>query len=252
MKKQREKYVYESWDPFVGCIPNGFDKECDHCCGLTSAYKIAGGTGKVSRVFRRALGKKDGKRGWNGDIIFNPYCIEKLHARKQRNFIVSYHGEIALVPISGLVFVFQAIHDNPRHLFTILTKKPDLLWEKMQLVIRYMDSINIDLKKLLNLKIATSVGENQFNWRIDALRKFAGFEIEVWHKPLIGPVFDANYEFVNCVRINKEKGGMNQKRPCSEEWVENIIKIAKKQGILVYNDIKNGKEVICEKIVIHS
>jgi len=242
MKKQdfknlsRPVFKYESFDPMFGCYPDDSDPECDNCCALENAKILIGQGGPIASLLKKVTIIQDGKISWARKIIENPYCYKKLSGPnfKPKNFLITYRGEIALA--NSIIFfkLLENIYSYRWHVFTILSKHPALLYKKMTPAIKYMDKMGIKVAKLKNLSIGTSVGINKYKYRIDELRKFEGFDLELWCKPLLEYLYNLNLKGINSVRISAEKG--KYKRKCKQEWIDGITRSAVKQGANIYYD----------------
>jgi len=232
----RQVFTYESFDLIFGCCPDKSDRECDNCCALENARILIGRGGPIARLLRSVTIRRGEKILWANKIVENPYCWRKLTGpnAKPKNFLVTYRGEIALANPSLFFKLLENIYSHQWHMFTILTRRPKLLRKKMTPAIKYMRKMGIEVSKLRNLSIGTSVGVNKYRYRIDELRKFKGFNLELWCKPVLEYMHNLNLKGINSIRISKEKG--KHKRKCKQVWIDDIGRSAIKQSVNVYYD----------------
>lgn len=234
-------YLYKSLNPVIGCKQHGFSEECDNCCALHSAQAQAHRKDtNTSKIYYKAITKIDGKWQWNDDAVYNPHWADHISTgkgTKPQKYIVSYMGEIGLSTPDVLADVIIKAKEAHMHEFIILTKLPSRVAKLLEVAV---ESAGVGYPE--NITVATSVGTNDFQYRIDMLRKVKGFKREVWHKPLLSNIDHPNYYGIDSVRINVEKG--KHKRSCESSWIRNIVKEAKSQGCKVHldmnkNDLKN-------------
>jgi protein gp37 len=235
----RPVYAFRGLPIGYGCVPGGFGEECNNCCAIPTAQRISGTGGQAAELIKKVTTRTDGKICWSGDIRQNLRAYDLLteHGTPQ-NFLASYTCEIALLPAPAITRLVKKIYEYPIHIFTLLTKLPLRLYKSMMIASNKMRELGVDITELSNMRIATSVGFNKTKYRIDELKKFKGFNLELFIKPLIGPVNGVNYEGISTVRINCEKGYKNKIRPYKQEWIDTIFKEARKFRTKVYNDIE--------------
>ncbi len=113
------------------------------------------------------------------------------------------------IPLSFIKEVFAVMNDNPQHVFQILTKRADRLFE-----------VHKELKWSFNIWMGVSVENDKVSNRIDFLRqtdakiKFLSLE------PLIGPLKNLKLKKMDWVIVGGESG--NKSRPMDAKWVLDI------------------------------
>jgi protein gp37 len=113
------------------------------------------------------------------------------------------------IPLEFIQKVFKVMNDNPQHVFQVLTKRAERLFE-----------LHTQLRWTHNIWMGVSVENDKVRNRIDLLRhtnakvKFLSLE------PLIGPLNNLNLENIDWVIVGGESG--HKPRPMKPEWVLSI------------------------------
>jgi protein gp37 len=228
------RHEYYSLDVNLGCKAGGFTEECANCCAVRSVCRNTGSGGKLAKLYLQVLNKE--KNAFSGLIIPNPYWRNKLTGNRAapRKYMCSYQSEIALATPEQIEELLIEMYTHPKDDFTMLTKAPLLLRKSMLIAEESLKRIGIDIKKLANLHIATSVGEDRFKFRIDQLRVFNGYDLHLFIKPFIGRIIEPNFKDISTIRLSAEKG--RGARDFKEEWVDEIFSQIKKFRVNVYDD----------------
>jgi protein gp37 len=228
------KNEFYSVDLNLGCKAGGFTKECLHCCAIRSARRNTGTGGELAKLYTLALNKE--KNAFSGLIIPNPYWRNKLTGLGAipRKYMCSYQSEIALATPEQIQELIMEVHNHPKDDFTMLSKLPLVLRKSMLIAEESFKRIGIDIKKLPNLHIATSVGEDKYKFRIDHLREFNGYDLHLFFKPFIGRVIEPNFKGISVVRFSPEKGP--KARDFRQEWIDDVFKAARKFRAKLYDD----------------
>ena len=119
-------YKGETWNPIVGC--SHVSEGCKNCYAERWGARLAAmGKRQYRAVTKRNLDYPMG--AWNGEY----YCISSAHDipyhwRKPRAIFVCSMGDLfyELIPYNAIKHTFKAMADNPRHIFLVLTKRPDV------------------------------------------------------------------------------------------------------------------------------
>jgi len=129
-----------------------------------------------------------------------------------------FHPEI---PFEFIQKVFRVMNDNPQHVFQVLTKRADRLFE-----------LNKQLKWTHNIWMGVSVENSKVVNRIDYLRltnarvKFLSCE------PLIGPLQGLNLTNIDWVIVGGESG--RKPRPMKVDWVLDIQDQCQKDNVAFF------------------
>ncbi|KJR40467.1 Phage Gp37Gp68 [Candidatus Magnetoovum chiemensis] len=141
------------------------------------------------------------------------------------------------VPLSFIQKVFYTINRCPNHTFQILTKRSDIL-RKYASSLEWSD----------NIWIGVSVETEQFTHRIDDLRCVPTENRFISIEPLLGPIKNLSLSGINWIIVGGESGyGC---RMVKKEWIENIFKDCKDNGVPFFfkqwggvNKKKSGRQL---------
>ncbi|HRO41511.1 MAG TPA: phage Gp37/Gp68 family protein [Flavipsychrobacter sp.] len=117
-----------------------------------------------------------------------------------------FHKE---VPFDFIKKVFEVMNDNPQHVFQVLTKRAERLFE-----------LHNDLKWTHNIWMGVSVENEKMKDRIDYLRQINARVKFLSLEPLIGPLPELNLENIDWVIVGGESG--HKPRPMNPDWVLEI------------------------------
>jgi len=113
------------------------------------------------------------------------------------------------------------------HYYQILTKRSKIMAKFSKLFQEYFGH-----KIPLHIWMGVSVENEDYNWRIDDLRKVKCHTRFISIEPLIGSVGKLNLKNIDWVIIGGESGFGY--RPVKKEWILDIIKQCKKQKVKVF------------------
>ncbi len=125
------------------------------------------------------------------------------------------------VPVDYIKKVFAVMNKNPQHVFQVLTKRAERLFE-----------IHSQFKWTHNIWMGVSVENQKVVSRIDYLRKTKAKVKFLSLEPLIGPLQGLNLKKINWVIVGGESG--RTPRPMEKEWVTDIQKQCKKAGVAFF------------------
>jgi protein gp37 len=161
----------------------------------------------------RGLTRKSGGRAkWTGKITLDhkALSIPATWSKPRRVFVNSmsdlFHPD---VPADFIRAVWSVMADTPRHTYQILTKRPDR-----------MAQVALNLKKLPNVWLGTSVEDDRVLYRIDELRDVPAFVRFISFEPLIGSVAGADLTNIHWAIVGGESGP--NARHMEPVWVEEI------------------------------
>jgi protein gp37 len=122
------------------------------------------------------------------------------------------------VPLEFIQQVFAVMNDNPNHVFQVLTKRADRLYE-----------VQHHLKWSHNIWMGVSVENSAVTDRIDYLRKTKARVKFLSCEPLIGPLPKLKLKKIDWVIVGGESG--HKPRPMDPEWVLDIQEQCEKSDV---------------------
>ncbi len=132
------------------------------------------------------------------------------------------------IPLDYIKKVFEVMNDNPQHVFQVLTKRAERLYE-----------VHEELKWTHNIWMGVSVEDDRVIDRIDYLRKTNAHTKFLSLEPLIGPLPNLNLENIHWAIVGGESG--HKARTMDEEWVLDIYEQCKKGGVSFFFKQWGGK-----------
>ncbi|GLU55052.1 DUF5131 family protein [Dyadobacter frigoris] len=136
-----------------------------------------------------------------------------------------FHKDISLDFIKR---VFEVMNDNPQHVFQVLTKRAERLFE-----------VHNELKWTHNIWMGVSIENDKVKYRIDFLRKTNAKVKFLSCEPLIGPLTKMNLKKIDWVIVGGESG--HTPRPMDTEWVLDIQKQCEKNDVAFFFKQWGGK-----------
>lgn len=121
------------------------------------------------------------------------------------------------IPLNFIKQVFHVMNDNPQHVFQVLTKRAERLFE-----------LHKELKWTHNIWMGVSVENEKVIDRIDFLRKITAKVKFLSLEPLIGPLPNLNLKKIDWVIVGGESG--HKPRPMNPDWVLDIQGQCEKAG----------------------
>jgi protein gp37 len=184
-----------TWNPVAGCTI--LTAGCTNCYAMRMAARLeAMGQEKYQGLTR----KSGGRAKWTGKVKLEP----------RRVFVNSmsdlFHSD---VPADFIARVWKVMAETPRHIYQILTKRPDRMVE-----------IVPGLAKLPNVWLGTSVEDGRVLHRIDELRRVPAAVRFISFEPLIGSVAATDLTNIQWAIIGGESGP--QARYMNPSWVDEI------------------------------
>jgi protein gp37 len=132
------------------------------------------------------------------------------------------------VPFDFIRKVFEVMNNNPQHIFQILTKRAERLFE-----------LNNLLDWSENIWMGVSVENEKVNSRISFLRRTNAHVKFLSCEPLIGPLNNLNLNEIDWVIVGGESG--RSPRPMDELWVTSIQNQCVKAGVPFFFKQWGGK-----------
>lgn len=206
-----------TWNPVAGCTI--LTAGCTNCYAMRMAARLdAMGVEKYKGLTR----KTGGRAKWTGKIRLDEAALAtpKTWRQPRKVFVNSmsdlFHPD---VPIDFIAKVWKVMAECERHIFQILTKRPERMAEVLA---------GRDFQVLPNVWLGTSVENNAVVERIDDLRKVPAAIRFVSLEPLIGSVSDADLTDIHWAIVGGESGP--KARPMDPEWVDDIKDLCDRAG----------------------
>jgi len=208
MRQTKIEWTQKVWNPGIGC--NKISEGCKNCYAEMFAKRL------------QAMGVRDYKDGFKFKIL--PHRLnEPLKVKKPTVFFVNsmsdlFHEEM---PYKYLDMIFDVIKKTPQHIYQILTKRDNRMFE-------YFQGKTITD----NVWLGVTVENIRHVYRIETLKhikpriRFVSFE------PLIGPIGALDLSGIHWAIVGGESG--IRARPIKQEWVKEIYTQCKEQGVAFF------------------
>lgn len=210
MSKTSIAWTNRTWNPVTGCTK--YSAGCQHCYAEVMAKRLQG------------MGQKRYANGF--ELTLHPEALnEPKKVKEPSMFFVCSMGDIFHndVPFEFVDKVMQTIEECPQHIFQILTKRDSCMFyyfiiEQHRLPQNAWIGVTIEndiygsIKRLATLKQIKQ-----------APVRFLSCE------PLLSDLGTLDLSGIDWVIVGGESG--NQARPMKKEWVLNIQRQCKEQGV---------------------
>jgi protein gp37 len=196
MAQSSIEWTEMTWNPTTGC--SKVTAGCKFCYAEIMSKRL------------QAMGVEKYKDNFEVRVHESALSIPYTWKHSKVVFVNSmsdlFHKEVSLDFIKK---VFKVMNDNPQHVFQVLTKRAERLYE-----------LHNELKWTHNIWMGVSVESNKVTKRIDYLRKTAAKVKFLSCEPLIGALPNLNLENIDWVIVGGESG--HNPRPMETEWVLDI------------------------------
>ncbi len=122
---------------------------------------------------------------------------------------------------------FNTMIKGDHHVYQVLTKRPETMSDFSQLFENYFGDIIPP-----HIWMGTSVENEDFKWRIDALRQVKCYTKFLSIEPLLGPMGKLDLTDIDWVIVGGESG--SNFRPVHKDWIVDVVKQCKKQKVAVF------------------
>ncbi|MBN8696055.1 MAG: phage Gp37/Gp68 family protein [Bacteroidetes bacterium] len=185
-----------TWNPTTGC--NKISAGCKFCYAEVMSNRLhAMGIDKYKNNFEITT---------HEDALKTPYTWKGSRIVFVNSMSDLFHED---VPLEFIQKVFKVMNDNPQHVFQVLTKRADILFEYHR-----------QLRWTHNIWMGVSVENEKVVERIDFLRRTRARVKFLSCEPLIGPLRNLNLQSIDWVIVGGESG--RKPRPMKPEWVLDI------------------------------
>lgn len=218
------EWTESTWNPVTGCtkISDG----CANCYAEKLALRL------------KEMGQKKYSNGFN--ITLHPETInEPLKWKKPRMVFVCsmsdlFHKDI---PSDFILKVFKTMNNAGRHIFQVLTKRPQRLLE-----------IRNEINWTDNIWIGTTVESEKYAYRIKYIKDIPARVKFLSLEPLLSSVGNISLDGIDWVIVGGESGPVS--RHVRKEWITDIKDRCEDNGIPFFfkqwggvNRKKAGKEL---------
>lgn len=205
MAQSSIEWTEMTWNPTTGCTK--ISAGCKFCYAEIMSKRLkAMGVEKYKDAFKIKTHENQ---------LNIPYTWKSAKIVFVNSMSDLFHKDISIEFIRK---VFAVMNDNPNHVFQILTKRAERLYE-----------IHKELKWTHNIWMGVSVENDKVINRIDFLRKTKARVKFLSCEPLIGPLPKLNLRKIDWVIVGGESG--HKPRPMEVDWVLNIQKQCEKADV---------------------
>src|SRR5690554_1413428 len=196
MAQSSIEWTEMTWNPTTGCTK--ISAGCKFCYAEVMSKRLkAMGVDKYKDGFKVRI---------HPETLNIPYTWKSSKVVFVNSMSDLFHEDI---PLDFIKQVFHVMNDNPQHVFQVLTKRADRLFE-----------LHKHLKWTHNIWMGVSVEDNRVIERIDYLRKTKAKVKFLSLEPLIGALANLNLKKIDWVIVGGESG--HKPRPMKPEWVIDI------------------------------
>ena len=210
-----------TWNPVIGC--SMISPGCTNCYAMRMAARLESmGAESYLGVTR----KSGGRFVWTGKLRVNESTMSApLGWKKPRKIFVNSMSDLFQEGIEDKTVkrVWDVMEAAPRHVFQILTKRPDRM--------RALLARN-KLPTLPNVWLGTSVESGLQIERIGELRKTPASVRFISFEPLIGRVGPVVLKGIHWAIVGGESGPKS--RPILEEWVDDLLEECQEQNVAFF------------------
>lgn len=196
MAQSSIEWTEMTWNPTTGC--SKISAGCKYCYAEVMSKRLqAMGVKKYADNFEVRMHENalNTPYTWKGSKIVFVNSMSDL-----------FHEEI---PLEFIKKVFNVMNDNPQHVFQVLTKRADRLYE-----------LHEELKWGHNIWMGVSVENRKVLKRIDLLRSTNASVKFLSCEPLLEDLDIINLDKIDWVIVGGESG--HKARPMEIDWVLNI------------------------------
>jgi protein gp37 len=210
MAQSRIEWTEMTWNPTTGC--DKISAGCKFCYAEVMSRRLkAMGVEKYRNNFRITA---------HEDELGTPYTWKNSKIVFVNSMSDLFHKK---VPVEFIQKVFKVMNENPQHVFQVLTKRADLLFE--------YDKAGL-LKWTHNIWMGVSVEDSRVIDRIQFLRKTKAKIKFLSLEPLLGPLPNLNLKKMDWVIVGGESG--RKPRPMNEDWVLDIQEQCEKADVAFF------------------
>lgn len=216
MAQSSIEWTEMTWNPTTGCTK--VSAGCKFCYAEVMTHRLqAMGLAKYADGFQVRT---------HPEALSIPYSWKKPKVVFVNSMSDLFHPE---VPLSFIKQVFKVMNDNPKHIFQVLTKRAELLFQ-----------YSPELNWTDNIWMGVSVESEKVTERIEFLRATGAKTKFLSCEPLIGPLHNLNLDNIHWVIVGGESGNGNI-RVMQEDWVLDIKDQCRTQAVPFFFKQWGGK-----------
>lgn len=224
MSKSKIEWTEITWNPTTGC--NKVSEGCKNCYAEIFAKRLkAMGSEKYRNGFKLTLHK---------DVLNEPKRYKKSKIIFVNSMSDLFHKDI---PLSFLKEVFKVMNETPQHIYQVLTKRADRLFELRNEFI-WTDNI------WMGVSVENNKTVDRINYLQDIPAKIKFLSLE----PLLSSLPNLPLKNIDWVIVGGESG--RKSRPVEEEWIIDIKNQCEKSNVEFFfkqwggmNKKANGREL---------
>lgn len=203
--KSAIQWTDATWNPVTGC--SKVSPGCAHCYAETLSLRF--GWSRIPWAPENAA----------ANVILHPERLDQpLHWRQPRRVFVNSMSDLfhELVPDAFIYQVFDRMAEAPWHSYQLLTKRP----ERMAEVVSSYYAERPTAKPMAHIWLGTSIENDRWTGRADALRRTPAAVRFISAEPLLGPLPSLDLTAIDWLIVGGESGaGARRMHP---EWAVNL------------------------------
>src|SRR5690349_2195251 len=208
MAQSSIEWTEMTWNPSTGCTK--ISAGCKFCYAEIMSKRL------------KAMGIPKYKEGFkvrtHDDQLAIPYSWKRSKVVFVNSMSDLFHKDI---PLDFIKQVFKVMNENPQHVFQVLTKRAERLFE-----------VHKELKWTHNIWMGVSVEDQRVLDRVDLLRKVKAKVKFLSCEPLIGPLPKLKLKNIDWVIVGGESG--HRPRPMEAQWVLDIQEQCEKADVAFF------------------
>jgi len=222
MAKTTIEWTENSWNPITGCTK--ISPGCDNCYAEKMAKRL------------HAMGNPSYKNGF--EVTLHEHLLASpLKRKKPSVFFVNSMSDLFHrdVPLEFILRIFETMTSANQHIFQILTKRSSRLLE-----------LSSKLPWTKNIWMGVSIENDDYQFRMEHLKKTEAKTKFISFEPLIGRVAHPDLSGINWAIVGGESG--YKSRIMKTEWIEEIQDSCQKNNTRFFfkqwggfNKKKNGR-----------
>lgn len=208
MAQSSIEWTEMTWNPTTGCTK--ISAGCKFCYAEIMSKRLkAMGLDKYKDGFKVRI---------HPDQLNIPYTWRSSKVVFVNSMSDLFHKDI---PLDFIKQVFKVMNENPQHVFQVLTKRAERLFE-----------VHKELKWTHNIWMGVSVEDERVLDRVDLLRKVKAKVKFLSCEPLIGPLPKLKLKNIDWVIVGGESG--HKPRPMEAQWVLDIQEQCEKTDVAFF------------------
>ncbi|WP_235178795.1 DUF5131 family protein [Dyadobacter chenhuakuii] len=215
MAQSSIEWTEMTWNPTTGCTK--ISTGCKFCYAEIMSKRLqAMGIEKYKDNFEVRT---------HQDSLLIPYTWKHSKVVFVNSMSDLFHKDI---PLDFIKKVFEVMNDNPQHVFQVLTKRAERLFE-----------VHKELRWSHNIWMGVSVENESVMSRIDFLRETKAKVKFLSCEPLLGSLPNLNLAGIDWVIVGGESG--HRPRPMNTDWVLEIQEQCKDSEVAFFFKQWGGK-----------